>query len=75
MRGNYETTELLAELLEKGFIYLRTYDDGETWRGTNSYGLKIRDLLEQGNFCGKIIVSDRDNYLIRVNHAALPTAN
>ena len=75
MHAENNAINLLAELLDKGFVYLRTYDDGETWRGTNSYGLKIAELLKHGSFCGNIVVTERDCYLIRVHSGAVPTMN
>lgn len=74
-QANQESVQMLEELRKRGFHYLRTFDDGETWRGTNSYGLKIDTLLEAGNFQGRIVVSDHDSCFIWVRRDAVPTSN
>jgi hypothetical protein len=55
----YENQALinLNLLREKGFRYLRTDNDGETWMGSNEVGVRIEDLIRGRFFRGEIIIS------------------
>ena len=50
-----KTRQQLNELRSRGFRFLVTTNDGDTWEGSEETGLEIDELLVAG-FVGKISV-------------------
>jgi hypothetical protein len=47
----------LRELRSRGYVFLSTCDDGNTWTGSNDLGLPLELLIHTGCFRGKMILS------------------
>jgi hypothetical protein len=41
------------ELRDRGYVFVETSDDGDTWVGSRTKGLEINDLIEHG-FLGEV---------------------
>jgi hypothetical protein len=49
----YDVRQRLMELRDRGYAFVETSDDGDTWVGSRTKGLVINDLIEHG-FLGDV---------------------
>jgi hypothetical protein len=56
--SNNDVQVKLNLLLSRGYPFLRTCNDGESWIGSKDWGLPIDELLSGGFFRGNIQLND-----------------
>ena len=49
----HDVRQRLIELRDRGYAFVETSDDGDTWEGSRTNGLEINDLIEHG-FLGDV---------------------